>query len=175
MTTVACFGDSYLGMAEAHLAALATAHGFTLDTRLIDPSQTPLTWLLYNQQRIADVVNSLPDDTVWVWSTGGIDALNGQGVDWIGGLLNQLIHIMDDHPILHLGYEWWPPVSGTDAKMEPFYAVTQSFERRNYQFLEMRGVVPFNDVEYVDILHLSDANYLRRTEHLWDCYLRAMV
>lgn len=176
MTTLACFGDSYAGLSLEALVEKGLTHGFNVESDLVDPSLEPLDWLWEHQGRVYDYVNTLPSNAVFYWSTGGIDALNFRPAWQMRSFLNQLIELMDSFPIYHFGYEWWPTQEVND-RFEPLYRACKELDEKHtqYHFVDMRGAVPFNDVTYVDLLHLSAENYQRRVDHAWDTVLRYVV
>jgi hypothetical protein len=175
MSTLAVFGDSYASLSLDAILARAGVEGVSVDSSLVDPSRTALAWLLEPgaQGEIQTLTNSLPAGAVWWVSIGGIDALNDTPRWQIRQILNQLIELWcyRGHRVYHLGYEWWPPISGVDARFEDFYDACKELETRCalYQFVEMRGVT---DGELADMLHLTAENYQIRVEHAWDTCFR---
>lgn len=175
MPTLACFGDSYAGLSLDDLQLLAEEHGFVLDSTLVDPSHTALSWLLNEQQRIYDHVATLPADTIWYMSIGGVDTLNDTPRWQLRQYLNQIIELLGSERILQVGYEWWPFGTGVNARMTPFYEACLELDAQHsgYRLVEMRDVVPAPT--FVDPLHLSPADYAVRVEHIWKTRLVYML
>ena len=175
MSTLNVFGDSWASLSLDAIQARAAIEGVVVNSTLVNPSRTALAWLLEPgaQGEIMEVVNGSAAGTVWWWSIGGIDALNDTPRWQLRQILNQLIELMDyrGHRIFHLGYEWWPPASGVDARFEPFYEACRDLDEKHalYRFIEMRGVT---DGELADMLHLTPENYQIRVEHAWDTCFR---
>ncbi len=177
MTTLVVFGDSYAGLSLADLEDKAIGAGHTVDSSLVDPSRTALDWLWSHAHEVRSLAASLPDDTIWYWSIAGIDTLNGRPRWQLRQFIAQLIELAGGQRILHCGYEWWPPGTGVDAQIQPFYEACLDLDGRHgsYRFVELRGAVPWAEVQYVDMLHLSAANYATRVQHLWDTRLEYLL